>query len=57
MLVSIHSTEIENNNLGISVSFNIVSSKNHDGLYIDTLKRLIVAFDEQFTYRYNIYKK
>lgn len=56
MLVNIQGTKLDNNKLGISVSFNIVSDKNQDDLYIDTLQRLIVAFDEQFSYRHNIYR-
>jgi hypothetical protein len=53
MLININKSVLHNNDIEINVSL-VVKSKTTD-LYIDTLRRLLVNFDEQYTYRHNMY--
>jgi hypothetical protein len=53
MLININKSVLPNDDIGLNIS--IVINPNTTDLYIDTLRRLLVCFDEQYMYRYNMY--
>jgi hypothetical protein len=52
MLININKATLPNNEIGVNIS--LINSNTTD-LYLDTLRRLLVCFDEQYTYRHNMY--
>jgi hypothetical protein len=53
MLININKSALPNNEIGVTIS--LVVNSNTTDLYVDTLRRLLVCFDEQYIYRYNMY--
>ena len=53
MLLNINKSALLNDDIEINISL-LVKSNTND-VYVDTLRRLLVCFDEHYTYRYNIY--
>ena len=53
MLISINKSALPNNEMGVNIS--LVVNSNTTDLYLDTLRRLLVCFNEQYIYRYNMY--
>jgi hypothetical protein len=53
MLLNINKSALPDNDIVINIS--LVANHCTTDLYIDTLRRLLVCFDEQYMYRYNIY--
>ena len=45
-----------NNNNTAEVTITLKSINEYDNIYIESIKRLISAFDEQYKYTYNLYK-